>query len=341
MQRKTKLAWKIIPLAIAVMTVSIFSPRPSLAEKPTEKSLLWEITGPGIKQPSYLFGTIHTICPDRAKLSQPVKIALARTKQLYLELDLDDPKFTSAAQTDTKLPPGQTLKTLLGKKNYEKVSLFFQQNARISLDDYLNVKPFFLTKLSTDALLKCNTVAIDTVLLNNAQERQVEVLGLEEFQDQVNAVDKSFSDRDSAAQVLYLVNNKEQVRQIQEQLISYYLDGNIVSIREEFFSAPAAEKGKTIGDTLIDGRNQTWIPKILRAAKTKPTFFGVGAGHLAGDRGVISLLRDAGYTVKPIQTVASLSPLNSLGETINPWQNRPRFESQPEVRSQQNRKPAW
>jgi uncharacterized protein len=163
MQRKTKIAWKTIPLAIAVMTVSIFSPRPSLAEKPTEKSLLWEITGPGIKQPSYLFGTIHTICPDRAKLSQPVKIALARTKQLYLELDFDDPKFTSAAQTDTKLPPGQTLKTLLGNKNYKKVSLFFQQNAQISLDDYLNVKPFFLTKLSTDTLLKCNTVAIDTV----------------------------------------------------------------------------------------------------------------------------------------------------------------------------------
>ncbi|WP_181256715.1 TraB/GumN family protein [Merismopedia glauca] len=337
---KISLAWKTIPLAIAAMVVTVLS-NTSLAEKPTEKSLLWEITGPGITQPSYLFGTIHTICPDRAKLSQPVQTALARTKQLYLELDLDDPNFTSTVQNNTKLPPGQTLKTLLGDQNYGKVSLFFQQNSQISLDNYLNLKPFFLTKLSTDALLKCNTVAIDSVLLNNAQERQVEVLGLEEFQDQVNAVDKSGSDETVAAQVLYLVNNKEQVRQIHEQLISYYIDGDIVSIREKFFNAPAAEKGKTIGDTLIDSRNQTWIPKIVQAAKTKATFFGVGSGHLAGDRGVISLLRDAGYTVKPIRNITHLSTVNSPVERVSGWASPQEVGSQQGTDNQQHKKPAW
>jgi uncharacterized protein YbaP (TraB family) len=35
-------------------------------------------------------------------------------------------------------------------------------------------------------------------------------------------------------------------------------------------------------------------------AKKESTFFAVGAGHLGGDQGVISLLRKKGYTVKPI-----------------------------------------
>lgn len=35
--------------------------------------------------------------------------------------------------------------------------------------------------------------------------------------------------------------------------------------------------------------------------KIESTFFGVGAGHLGGPEGVISLLRSAGYTVTAIK----------------------------------------
>jgi uncharacterized protein len=327
---KIKLARKTIPLAIATMVVSVFSSI-SLAEKPTEKSLLWEITGPGITQPSYLFGTIHAICPTQAQLSQPVKTALAKTEQLYLEVDFDDPSLASSNQELTKLPPGKTLKTLLGNKNYAKVKEFFWENGQISLDDYINVKPYAVNQLSIDVLLKCKSVAIDSILFKNAQERRVEVLGLEELQNQASAVDKSFTDESSAAGLIALANNPEPQRQLFQQLISYYLAQDIVSIRE-FFNVPAAETGKTVGDNFIDSRNQNWIPKILQAAKTKPTFFGVGFGHLGGDRGVISLLRDRGYTVKPIQNLASLSTA---------WESPQKVVLQPSGNNLQHRKPAW
>jgi hypothetical protein len=327
---KIKLARKTIPLAIAAMVVSTFTST-SLAQKPTEKSLLWEITGPGITEPSYLFGTIHTICPNQAQLSQPVKTALAKTKQLYLEVDFDDPSFTNTFQSVSKLPPGKNLKTLLGAENYPKVKQFFQQNAQISLDNYIDLQPFYLLPFQSNALLKCNTVAIDHILLKNAQERRVEVLGLEEIQTQASAINQSFNDESDAAALIALSNNPEPQRQVFKQLISYYLAQDIVSLKE-FFNVPAAETGKTLGDTLIDNRNQNWIPKILQAAKTKPTFFGVGAGHLGGDRGVISLLRDRGYTVKPIQNLASLSTA---------WESPQKVVSQPATNNQQHIKPAW
>ena len=50
-------------------------------------------------------------------------------------------------------------------------------------------------------------------------------------------------------------------------------------------------------DKLLHNRNKNWISKIEEYAKEQPTFFGVGAGHLAGDNGVINLLREAGFTV--------------------------------------------
>jgi uncharacterized protein len=327
---KIKLARKTIPLAIAAMVVSTFS-SPSLAEKPTEKALLWEITGPGITQPSYLFGTIHTICPSQAELSQPVKTALAKTEQLYLEVDFDDPSFTSTFQSVSKLPPGKTLKTILGDKNYPKVKQFFEQNAQISLDNYIDLQPFYLLPFQSNALLKCNTVAIDRILLKNAQERKVEVLGLEEIQTQASAINQSSNDESDAAALIALANNPEPQRQVFKQLVSYYLAQDIVSMRE-FFDVPAAGTGKTLADTLIDKRNQNWIPKIIQAAQTKPTFFGVGAGHLAGDRGVISLLRDRGYTVKPIQNLANLS---------QGWKKPQKVVPQPVRDNQDYKKPAW
>ena len=53
-------------------------------------------------------------------------------------------------------------------------------------------------------------------------------------------------------------------------------------------------------DKLLERRNKNWIPKIISYSKDQPTFFGVGAGHLAGASGVINLLRKEGFTVEPI-----------------------------------------
>jgi uncharacterized protein len=39
---------------------------------------------------------------------------------------------------------------------------------------------------------------------------------------------------------------------------------------------------------------------MRQAMATKPTFFGVGAGHLGGEAGLISLLEKSGYTVRPV-----------------------------------------
>ena len=53
-------------------------------------------------------------------------------------------------------------------------------------------------------------------------------------------------------------------------------------------------------DKMLDNRNKNWIPKIIEFAKEQRVFFGVGAGHLPGENGVINLLRKEGYTVKAV-----------------------------------------
>lgn len=54
-------------------------------------------------------------------------------------------------------------------------------------------------------------------------------------------------------------------------------------------------------DIMLDNRNKNWIPIIEKVAKETPTFFGVGAAHLAGENGVIKLLRKQGYKVEAVK----------------------------------------
>jgi uncharacterized protein len=53
-------------------------------------------------------------------------------------------------------------------------------------------------------------------------------------------------------------------------------------------------------ELLLNQRNRRWIPLLEGQMAEKPTFVAVGAAHLAGEQGVIALLRKQGYTLTPI-----------------------------------------
>ena len=54
-----------------------------------------------------------------------------------------------------------------------------------------------------------------------------------------------------------------------------------------------------VKDRMLDNRNQKWIGTLSEMMKDKTLFIAVGAGHLAGEEGVINLLRKEGYKVEP------------------------------------------
>ena len=52
---------------------------------------------------------------------------------------------------------------------------------------------------------------------------------------------------------------------------------------------------------LIFNRNSDWAKKIPAIVKDSPTLFVVGAGHLGGEKGVVNLLRKAGFKVEGVK----------------------------------------
>ena len=63
----------------------------------------------------------------------------------------------------------------------------------------------------------------------------------------------------------------------------------------------AEESLSEYGDLLLVQRNHNWIPVMAGMMAEQPTFFAVGAGHLGGEEGVVALLREAGYTLRPLK----------------------------------------
>ena len=62
--------------------------QPALTTASNGKSLLWEVSGNGLQQPSYIFGTMHLLCAQDAQLSQALKTVIRTVHEIYFEIDL-------------------------------------------------------------------------------------------------------------------------------------------------------------------------------------------------------------------------------------------------------------
>ncbi|WP_370390911.1 TraB/GumN family protein [uncultured Winogradskyella sp.] len=262
-----------------------------------ENSTLWKIEGNGLEQPSYLFGTIHITCD--ATLEDDVKKALEATSQIVLELDMDDPNLQMQMMQSMNMKDNKTLKDLVSEEEYLAIDSLFIKNMGMSVKMLQNAKPFFLTATLYPKLIDCPMQSFEAELVKVAKEQNEDIKGLETIDEQMQLFDE----------IPYEVQVKDLIRSAKDNLsydkavfakmLEVYDEENISAMIEmmndDNYSAIADYQ-----DKLLDNRNKNWIPKITAYAKEQPTFFGVGAGHLAGENGVINLLRKSGYKVSAV-----------------------------------------
>jgi uncharacterized protein len=276
---------------------SLFGAQAALAKPPTEKALLWEISGQGLKQPSYLFGTIHATCPDRLVLSNSLKKAFGQSSQVYLEVDLDDPNLMRDSLQGSILKDGTSLKNYLSTQEYVRANQFFKKNTSLPLEAIGTLKPIILSTLIFPALLNCKPVSWENTFVSLAKAQKKNVLGLETIQEQFNALDR-IPPKAQAALLMQTIDNLPLAKKELSDLLTAYKNQDVDQIRQLIARSPGMKPEYEAA--IIDNRNFTWIPSIVQAAKTKSTFFGVGAGHLGGKYGVVELLRRTGYRVTPV-----------------------------------------
>ena len=282
----------LIILAFVVSLISTYG-----QEK--ENSLLWKVSGNGLEQPSYLYGTFHLLCPADLQIKDKVQNAFDESDQLVLELDFDDPSVMPTIQQNMMYKDGTTAKDYLNKKEYNMIKTFFNDSLNMPFQRLQAVKPFFLSSITLRHFLGCQPASFEKRLTSMAKKDSIEVKGLETVQEQLNFIE----DIPMKMQKKMLLENLKEFdksKKMFDQLIDHYLNEDISEINnlvDEYMSDEYAGFKK---DLLTD-RNKNWIPDIEKLMKNNASFIAFGAGHLPGNNGVIELLREAGYTVEAVK----------------------------------------
>jgi len=270
----------------------------SIAQTDKTNALLWEISGNSLKQPSYLFGTIHMICKEDFTFSELAKQKFNASKQVYLELDMDDPKLQPVMMGLMQLPGNESLRNKLGENNFNKLDSFLKKQTNMNLAVFDRFKPMMVMSLLAQRILSCAAMeSYEMNFVKMASEQKKELLGLERVEDQV-AVFDAIPDSLEIRSIMNMVNDFESQKKEFTRMSSLYKAQNLDSLYQLLVASPEMMGSQEL---LLDRRNRNWIPIMESAMKKSSTFFAVGAGHLAGSQGVLELLRKQGYKVKPIQ----------------------------------------
>ncbi len=260
-------------------------------------SVFWKITHPGSKKVSYLFGTMHMIDEDKYVLPEFVDEKLRSCDKLFLELG--------------DLNPGmETVKLALLKEGrmtdllsqVQKDSVYSFAEDEFGLDSvkfeaiYGKFKPFFFAQLPMmKVMTKCESY--DKNFDKIAREEKIKVEGLETMKEQVSFFD-AMSPELQVEMIMSTVRGSDDFEAHWQSMQAMYLNQNI---EEMMVENGTSKKMQTFMENVImKKRNTKWTTTLVPSLKQENLFIGVGAGHLLGDYGLVSLLSAEGFLVEPI-----------------------------------------
>ncbi len=261
-------------------------------------TLLWQISGNGLSTPSYLFGTFHLLCKKDIHFSEALKQAVAGSREVYLELDMDDPATLMGGLMLMNMTGGKKLKDLYNEADYKRVATFFKDSLKTPIGMFQQMKPEFLTALLYPKMMPCNTSAsVEESIMQLAKAGGKEIKGLETMAFQASIFD-SIPYEKQAEELLHSIDSMDESKIYFGLMLDAYNTQRLDKI-ENIINDPAY--GETENqDMLLDNRNKNWVGQLKEIMKKGSVFTAVGAGHLVGKNGLISLLRAAGFTVKGI-----------------------------------------
>lgn len=281
-------------LCIAIAALCTFA---AGAQK-LDKSLLWKISGNGLSQPSYLFGTIHITCD--ATLDAKTKKALDDTKQMYLELKMDDPKLQAEMMSGFMMKDGVTMSSLASEEDFAIVDKFLTDNVGMSAKMMNTFKPAMIAAMLYPKMIECPMQSFEMELMKVTKAQNEELFGLESVADQMNVFDAiPYKDQMNELVRTAKTGLEKEKKEFAKMMAVY--NSKDIDAMHKLMDESDNKMYSQFEDVMLDNRNKKWIAVIEAAAKKTPTFFAVGAAHLSGENGVIKLLRKQGYKVESVK----------------------------------------
>lgn len=274
--------------------------------------VLWRIEREG-RAASHLLGTIHLTDPRVNVLSEELRSALDRAGTVALEVADLSPEAMAGAMAKSgdlvTFADGRNLATLLSPEEIAGVEQILV-GAGLPAEAAPVFKPWVVSLML--AVSECERrkvqsgkLVLDARIASLARDAGKNVVGLETIDSQLAAM-ASLPD---AAQLDMLRAGLKYVDRIDdnmETLLQLYLDRQLgmawplqIALAEKV--GIGREAFAEFEQRLVIDRNLRMVEAARPLLDKGNVLVAVGALHLPGERGLVALLRKAGYTLTPIE----------------------------------------
>jgi uncharacterized protein YbaP (TraB family) len=284
-------------------------PKPGSKKYP---SLLWEISGNGLKKPSYLFGTMHVSDKLAFHLGDSFYTAIKSAEVVALETNpeswQDDYSQSVFFRGGNNHRGGANLANLYAANRWEwptdhmRITTFAIDRYEESIKAALAVEPSMINGMlyRTDGQRAEDfeeDTFLDMYIFQTGKKLGKRVSGVENFQESEKLVMEAY---------------KAMLRDQNKKRRSYDYEGMMTNPKKvedayrkgDLDLLDSLESLTVFSDAFQEKflykRNEIQANSIDSIIQKMSLFVGVGAAHLPGKRGVIELLRQKGYTMRPV-----------------------------------------
>ena len=277
-----------------------------LAAQSANAQLLWKISGRGIEKPSYILGTHHAVPFTYCDSIPGLMKAFEEVDYVIGEFDMVKMGEMTQAQMQNMqkmmmMPADTTLLSLFSEKEKEQLDAYLKETVGAELQMFSAMKPMTIMVTVQNKILMdiipdiASMTGMDKYMQTLAVSQGKKVGGLETMEYQMSLLYGS-SLEEQADALLEMAQNGNS-KELMTELTVAYKTQNLDALWSVFKDQMTSYEY----DALVSVRNRNWEKQIVELLPAQSSVFVVGSGHLPGEKGMINLLKKAGYKIKPVK----------------------------------------
>ena len=287
------------------------------AKKPAPKqqagnSFLWKATSG--TNTVYLLGSIHVARDDFYPLPAEMERAFEESEVLAVEVDVKRPEGVAAAQQALLAKgvhlDGRTLADDVSPETLKRFREFCREKNRPA-QQFEMLRPWaaalVLSLTELQAIGFKPDLGIDAHFLTKAHEAKKPVVELESAAAQIDLLSGMGKEMEEKFLVQTLAG-MDDLEATMDKAADAWKSGDVKTLQAELIDKPLkqAPETKPVYEKLFDERNEKMAEKVEGFLEgDRQHFVIVGAGHLIGQKGVVELLKKAGYKVEQVRVKAA------------------------------------
>ena len=293
---------KRLSLLLAVLALAIAA----------NAQLLWKVSGNRLGRPSYVMGTYHFAPAAMIDKIPGMDQAFKGCDIVIGELEKESmvgPEAQALAAQAMMAPADSTLDKLYTPEEYAIIEEVFNKyfgSMGVKLSQMNILKPMAISAQmqAMQAIkyfpnLNPNDL-IDVAVQTRANDEGRPSLALETIEEQIDLLFNTPLSQ-QAIGLLESCKNDDKFTLMSNAIVEAYMDQDLDKIQAVLEDPELSGEGSNEMDALLYSRNRNWVEKLITIMPERACLVCVGAGHLPGEQGLLQLLRNAGYTVEPVQ----------------------------------------